>query len=121
MKNAGEVLVVRSGGKVFLGVKSIYQDVEVPLTMDDVCELVVLMTARPNGMSRQVLLVGVDYSTKPLKKMNFGDVGSSYTLEDMVDEKERDALLRDYDKFCNPEEHRIVEPKPNILVPAATR
>lgn len=105
-------MIVRSGGKVFLGraTNSNAHD-----SLADVCEIVSLMAPRAGSLAKQVLLTGVDYSSKPVKHMEFSNVDNYYTTEDMVDEKEREGLIKDYERFCNPD-RRIVEPSPADVI-----
>ena len=107
-------MIVRSGGKVFLGKAT---DSNAHDSLADVCEIVSLMAPRGGSLAKQVLLTGVDYSSKPLKHMEFSNIDNYYTTDDMANEKERETLIGDYDKFCNPD-RRIIEPAQTEVIAA---
>ena len=112
--NPEEVVVVRSGGKTFIGTIPTYTQGH-ELLLEDVCEIIAMMSPRAGVLAKQVIITGVDYSSKPLERMVFDVVDSRYLVSSMTVEKERDNLINDYERFCSPEK-RIVTPPPSGIV-----
>lgn len=105
-----ELMIVRSGGKAFLG-----RSTDSPAALKDVCEVVSLMGARGGGLAKQVILTGIDYSSKPLGLMEFSSIDNHYSVADMSVDKERENLVRDYISFCEPDK-KIIEPTPAEVI-----
>lgn len=105
--------IIRSGGKAFVGIEPYTLDGVCHL--DGVCEMVSLMSARGGGLAKQVILTGIDYSSKPLNRMVFTDYESKYTTHDMPEERERNSLLDDYERFCSQDRKIVEPPAPGIV------
>lgn len=108
-------MIVRSGSKVFIGKVNGFLT-GTPNKLQDVCEIMTFMAPRGSGgVAKQVVLTGVDYSSKPLKSMEFDTVDSHYCVTNVPNDKERAALMEDYLRFSEPEK-LIVEPPPSQVV-----
>lgn len=99
-------VVIRYQGKSYFGLYTETDEEGCELT--GVVELITSLSMTPTGVQKRVIVVGLDYSSAPIRKVFF-PWALVYGLKDMP-QKDAEALMGDYEAFCN--QDNLVKPAP---------
>lgn len=108
-------LVVRSEGKVYFG--ALDEDAtDERIVLNDVVELVTMMSPTTMGMQKHVAMVSIDYASGPIKKVVFPAEVVAYALKD-IPQSDATKFMTDYENLCQGD-HIVKAPVgPSIVQP----